>query len=177
MNEHLREADVVAYLDGRLSPDERTRVAQHLTGCIACREQLGELRSLLDVLGEWKPVEPSLGFDAALRARVADEAGAPFGWAWLRPAYAGALAVAVLAAVAFGLWQLSLPEMVAPPAVVRQATPETGLPVPILELPTLQPVEMDELVMLDNPVLLENYELLEKFDALFEPLSEEEEEL
>ncbi|MFQ5778328.1 MAG: anti-sigma factor family protein [Terriglobia bacterium] len=177
MNEHFREEDVVSYLDGRLSPDERTRVDQHLTGCIACRERLGELRSLLEVLGEWKPVEPSPGFDAALRARLADEAVAPLGWTWLRPAYAGALAVAVLAAVAFSLWQLSPPETPAPPELVRQATPETGPPAPVIELPPLQPVETDELTVLDNPVLLENYELLEKFDALFEPLSEDEEEL
>lgn len=39
-----------AYLDGELAENERREVHAHLDGCAACREELAELRSMIDTL-------------------------------------------------------------------------------------------------------------------------------
>lgn len=43
------EQDLAAYLDDRLSPEERTRFKAHLDRCAACREAVAELGALLGV--------------------------------------------------------------------------------------------------------------------------------
>lgn len=164
MSTHLREEEFVSYLDARLSPAERTRLDEHLAACAACRTQLDEFRGLMGLLGEWKAVEPSPEFDAALRARLAEEAPGRTRWGWFRPAYAAAaLALAGMIAVGVVLWQPMAPEPVPPAAGV--------------ERPPRPPVVGDDLAVVENPVLLEDYELLEEFDALFEPEPQEEEKL
>lgn len=183
MTKHLRNEELIPYLDGRLAAAKRVRLDLHLAACAACRARLEEFRGLLSLLGEWKAVEPSPGFDAALRAQIgqvreAAERARQASWFGLRPAFGAALAVAVLLAGAVGLWQLMPPASVAPPEVAQTAPPETG-PVPETIEPALPPATETEedLAVLDNPVLLENYELLEEFDVLFELLPKEEEKL
>ncbi|MBI4466519.1 MAG: zf-HC2 domain-containing protein [Acidobacteria bacterium] len=172
MSEHLREEEFIPYLDARLSDTERRRLDLHLADCAACRARRDELRALLGVLGEWEAVEPSPGFDAALQARLEEEAQRPV-WFGLRPAYAVALAGAVVAVIGLLLWR-SVPPTTGPPPVA-QTPPEVVEPAPGGETPGLQ--AGDELAALDNPVLLENYELLEEFDILFEPAGKEEKKL
>ncbi|MFO7595242.1 MAG: zf-HC2 domain-containing protein [Desulfocurvibacter africanus] len=43
------EQDLAAYLDGRLSPEERDRFKAHLDQCAACREAVAELGALLGI--------------------------------------------------------------------------------------------------------------------------------
>ena len=43
--EHLTEAELQAWFDREIDPDERARVSRHLEDCADCRRVLGELRS------------------------------------------------------------------------------------------------------------------------------------
>jgi len=153
-NEHLREAQVIPYLDGRLAASERVAVESHLESCLECRTQVAELRRLLEVLEEWPAAEPSASFAAELQRRL-DAAAQPASW-WgrlqVRPIYAGALAVVLAAAALITLWPPSQPEPVEPAQVASLEAEGVGEE-------DLAPVE---------PVLLENYELLREFDILFE---------
>ena len=173
MNSHWREEELIPYLDGRLSAAERARLDQHLAGCAACRAQLDETRALMGVLEEWKAVEPSAGFDAALRARMEAEKSRSAGWFALRPAYAAAAVFALLLVVG-----LSLVQWGSSPSVPPSATLEPSPPVQVAQTPAAPASgEEGDLTVLDNRVLLENYELLEEFDVLFEPLSNGEKKL
>jgi anti-sigma factor RsiW len=169
MSKHLKEAEIIPYLDARLSDAERQRLDRHLTDCSACRTQLAEFRALLGVLEEWKAVEPSPAFDAAVRERLRAQPEPLPRWAWLRLRSAWGAALVVLVMVAIGLWQFT--SLVPPqeqgsapdraqvePTVVPDTVPETAS------------AEGDSLELLDDPVLLENYELLAEFDVLFEPV-------
>lgn len=178
MREHLREEEFIPYLDGRVSEAERRRLDDHLAACADCRTHLYELRALMGVLADWTAAEPSAGFDAALRARFAEEANRPQPWYAVRPAYAVALAAAVVAALGLTLWQPAPPEA-NPPSVAQTQPPVTvaPAPAPLTQATPAQPAVSDDLAVLENPVLLENYELLDEFDVLFEPLAEEKKSL
>lgn len=177
MNEHLREEEVIPYLDACLSEAERRRLDTHLAACAACRAQLEELRAVLGVLEEWKVAEASPGFDAALRARLSAELRKPQPWYALRPAYAVALAAAVLTAIGVGLWRSAPSPTPAPPPVARIGQPPAvPAPSPRVQKPR-PPAAADDLAVLDNPVLLDNYELLDEFDILFEPAPRKEKKL
>jgi anti-sigma factor RsiW len=173
MKTHLKEEDYIPYLDGCLEAAERTEVDQHLAACDACRTRLGEMRSLMGVLDEWKAAEASPAFDAALRARLDEEKTKRVGWFVFRPAYAAALAAAILLALALTFWSTGVPETDAPGlAQTPQATQEVAQGLEEVDLPELfTGEETEDLAALE---VLENYELLEQFDILFEPLNGEE---
>ena len=174
MSEHLREEDFIQYVDGRLNEAERAGLDRHLAACADCRGRVDELRGVMGVLGEWQAAGPSPRFDAALRARLAEEPASAPPWYALRPAYAAALAAAAALALGVYLWPPEPPEVPAPvtqlppPPLAPGAPPVTGPP----RAPAGQGT--DELAAFDNPVLLENYELLEQFDVLFEPVPPKE---
>jgi len=46
--EHMRDVEMAAYLDRRLSGPERARVEGHLAECAECRLEMREVRGLLD---------------------------------------------------------------------------------------------------------------------------------
>jgi len=48
----LKEAELSAYLDGRLSPDRSRRLEEHLRSCDPCRRRLADLRALAEALRE-----------------------------------------------------------------------------------------------------------------------------
>lgn len=54
----IHEEQVMAYLDGELSPDEAARVAKHLDQCAGCAELAAELRGVSSRLVAWS-VEPA----------------------------------------------------------------------------------------------------------------------
>lgn len=172
MNTHWREEDLIPYLDGRLSAAERARLDQHLAGCAPCRAQLEETRALMGVLEEWKAVEPSAGFDAALRARLEQEKSRRAGWFVLRPAYAAAAVLALLLVIGLSLLQPG-----STPSVSPAGGPEPSPPAQVAQAPAAASGEEEDLAVLENRVLLENYELLEEFDVLFEPLANGEKKL
>jgi len=179
MSEHLKEEQFVVYLDARLEAGERAALDRHLAACPDCRARLDGLRAVMGVLGEWNAVEPSAGFDARLRARLAEEPSAAQPWYALRPAYAVALAAAIVLAFGLAFRSLAPPDAIPAPRVARQTQPP-ATPAPQQVAPTPTPTSPtaaqngDELAALDNPVLLENYDLLKDFDVLFEPIAPEE---
>jgi len=177
MSEHLQEESLVPYLDGRLSAAERARLGTHLAACAECRERVDELRALMGALAEWTLEQPSPAFDAALRARLAEEAEQGTGWLSLRPIYGAALAAAVVIASAVALWPpaTELPPLPQAPGVAQ--APQPGQPSTTTPAQPSQPKSngTDALAVLDNSVLLENYDLLTQFDILFEPTAEEKE--
>ena len=172
MSMHWKEEEFLEYLDRRSAPDARSRLDAHLAGCADCRCQLEEMRALGNVLNEWTPAPVSAGFEARLRARIAEEQPAPRGRFVLRPAFAMGLAAVAALAVAVMLWQ-------SPEQDVVQVNPPTPAPtVPVApQIPpsdeTASAAEVEALALLENPVLLNDYELLEEFDVLFESLEKE----
>ncbi len=102
-----------AYMDQRASAAERREVEEHLSGCAACRTRVEEFRSLSALLAEVPAVEPSFGFDARVRQRVAAEPQA--GWfAWFAPQGRLALSAAMLVALTVFLVKLPANRPVAP---------------------------------------------------------------
>src|SRR5438874_6373816 len=82
----------------------------HVDSCAECRAELISLKATFALLDEWKAPEPSPYFDQKLAVRLREEMAAPpAGWferlrsrllfntgRQFRPAFAGALAVALL---------------------------------------------------------------------------------
>jgi anti-sigma-K factor RskA len=110
--EHAHEHELTAaYALDALSPDDASRLEEHLRGCDRCRSDLAAFRETASALALAVPaVDPP----ASLRQRILDEARAerpnvvplPRGWAF-RAATAAA-AVAAAAAIGLGLWATSL---------------------------------------------------------------------
>jgi anti-sigma factor RsiW len=142
MNCERMETQLIAYLDGKAAEKERRDVEQHLAACAACRARAEEFRRVWAVLDEAPGIEPSLGFDAHVRQRIAAEPPAPGGpLAWMIPQPRFALALSVL--VALAIWLSALP-----PAVEIAQTPD------------------EEFQMIQNLPVLEDYEVLANFEPL-----------
>ena len=96
---------LIAYLDRRANSADRHEVEEHLAACSACHQRAEDFRKLWGVLDEVPLVEPSLGFDARIRARIAEEPRR--GWlGWLVPQPRLAFAMALL--LALSVWMAKL---------------------------------------------------------------------
>jgi hypothetical protein len=106
-------------------------VADHLDGCADCSSELAELKSTFALLSDWTAPEPSPFFDTKMKARLREAAASEPEGLWarsrsfllfstgrsLRPALAGALALAMLAGgggVFAGMYQRSGPVAASP---------------------------------------------------------------
>jgi anti-sigma factor RsiW len=149
---------LIAYLDGRANAAERRNVEAHLAGCAACRLRAEEFRRLWDVLDETPALEPSLGFDARLRQRIAAEPrprlwGSPAkaGWPaladWLMPSPRLVFAVTLLALMS--VWVSSRP-----PAKSDQLA--------------VAPQSEQEFQMIKDLRVLEDLDVVSSLDALSE---------
>jgi len=135
---------LIAYLDGRASDSERGVVEAHLKLCAACRERAEEFRRLWQVMAEVPAAEPSLGFDARLRQRIATAPRSKF-WGWMLPAPRFAFSVALL--VALSIWVgARQPRSVNPQNAAAKSE--------------------EQFRMINNLGVLENYDVLSNFDAL-----------
>lgn len=142
--------ELIAYLDGRANSAERHEVEDHLAGCAACRNRAEEMRKVSMLLGEMPVVEPSFGFDARVRQRVAAEPRRSW-FGWFVPAPRLALSVAML--IALGVVVAKLPSRHAPgPATTATADVQ----------------QEEDFNAIKNLGVLENYDVLTKFDALSE---------
>ena len=141
--------ELIAYLDRRANSAERVEVEDHLSTCHTCRTRAEEFRKVWKVLDEMPVQEPSLGFDARLRQRMADEPR-PGWFRWLIPQPRLALSMALL--VALCAWVSRMPR--------EYSTAATIPPAPVSEQQQFQVIE--------NLGVLENYDVLSKFDALSE---------
>ncbi|MGC2330342.1 MAG: zf-HC2 domain-containing protein [Candidatus Acidiferrales bacterium] len=142
--------ELIAYLDGRASSAERQKVEGHLEGCSACRNHAAEMRKVSTLLGELPAIEPSFGFDARVRQRVAAEPRRNWFERFVpapRPAFAVALLIALTVLVA--------------------KLPSNRTPAPSIATASAQEQEED-FNAIQNLGVLENYDVLTKFDALAE---------
>ena len=140
--------ELIAYLDRRANSAERMEVEDHLATCAGCRTRAEEFRKVWNVLDEMPIEEPSLGFDARIRQRIADEPR-PGWFRWFVPQPRLALSMALL--VALCVWVSRLP---------RDYPTTATMPAPVTEQQQYQVIE--------NLGVLENYDVLSKFDALSE---------
>ena len=71
----MSEADISAYVDGRISPDERHRLEEHLRSCPACTRKLEGLRTVVAELRHLPsvPAPRSFALTAAQAAVKRDE--------------------------------------------------------------------------------------------------------
>jgi anti-sigma factor RsiW len=136
------ESALIAYLDGKARENERRDVEAHLETCAACRTRAEEFRRVWSVLDEVPAVEPSLGFDARVRQRVAAEPRPrPFGWLIPQPRFA--FAISLLLALAVWI------SAIAP-------APEQDL----------SAGNAEEFEMIQNLQVLEDYEVLANMEVL-----------
>jgi anti-sigma factor RsiW len=136
---------LIAYLDRRANSAERREVERHLMVCDDCRGRAEQFRALWGVMDEMPVVEPSFGFDARVRQRVADEPAR--GWfGWLVPQPRLALSAAMLAVMA--VWMVKT-------APVNQ---------PGVQTPAL--VQQEDFNAIKNLDVLENYDVLASMDSL-----------
>ncbi len=167
LTRHLREEEIVPYLEGKLPEARRAGLDGHLQGCGDCRAHMDELRSVMAEMGEWVVSEPpeTLGaFDAAVRTRIAAEGDAGSGWlaGWMqpqpRPAWGLALGVLVLGAA--GLWMLPRDTV----------TPDDGIAGLVIEADVDAVIRAsgDDGVATGDELWMTDYELIQEFDALFE---------
>ena len=147
--------ELTAYLDGRMDPTERRETEEHLAGCAACRERAEELHRVWSVLEEVPVIEPSFGFDARVRQRVAAEAERSW-FAWFAPQTR--LAFSAILLIALTVWIAKRPPS-------NLGTPRT----------TGASTEQDFNAIKDLGVL-ENYDIVTKMDALSELLPSAEQQ-
>jgi len=137
--------ELIAYLDRRANSAERVLVEKHLAECDGCRTRAEDFRKLWNVLDEEPIHEPSLGFDARLRQRIAAEAR-PGWFGWLVPQPRMALSMALL--LALSVWISRLPRE--NPAALGASTAS----------------EDEQFQMIKDLGVLENYDVLTKSDVL-----------
>jgi anti-sigma factor RsiW len=134
--------ELIAYLDRRASSAERNQVEEHLGACAACRTRAEEFRKLWTALDEVPVIEPSFGFDARVRARVAAEPRPRwFGWLVPQPR----LAFSMVLLLGLSVWMAKLPPVDNSTAMKTQ-----------------------DFEAIKDLGVLENYDVLTKFDALSE---------
>jgi anti-sigma factor RsiW len=139
--------ELIAYLDRRANSAERRDVEEHLLACGSCRTRAAEFRKLWSVLDEVPVDEPSFGFDARLRQRIAAEPK-PRWFQWLVPQPRLAFSMALL--LALSVWIAKLP----PP---KNSSSFASAP-----------SEDEQFQMIEHLGVLENYDLLSKSDVLAE---------
>jgi anti-sigma factor RsiW len=149
MNCERIEGQLIAYLDTKAKPAERRNVEAHLAECADCRQRVDEFRLVAGMLDELPVITPSPSFDAALRARIAEQPRRASLWGWIVPS--PRLAFAVTALLVFSIWLSSMRPGIAPPAPVAQ-----------------QSSSQTEFSMINNLPVLEDYDVLSNFDALSE---------
>jgi anti-sigma factor RsiW len=146
MNCEKLTPELITYLDGRMNEVDRRETEEHLRGCAACRERAEQFRHVWTVMDQVPVIEPSFGFDARVRQRVAAEPGRNW-FGWFAPQ--ARLAFSAVLLIALTVWIAKRPSS-------NLATPG----------PTAS-TEQDFNAIKDLGVL-ENYDVVTKMDALSE---------
>jgi hypothetical protein len=105
---HLTEEELIAYREGETT--QREAIAEHLTGCTACRAELDRIEAVLHALDNLPVPErgPEYGRTVwqQIAPRLPEKAGRGWG-AWFEPrrwVAIGAMAAMVIAAFVAGRW-------------------------------------------------------------------------
>jgi anti-sigma factor RsiW len=139
--------ELISYLDGRASSTEQQRIEEHLAGCAACQVRAEELRKVWSALEEVPAVEPSFGFDARVRQRIAAEPRPRWFTAFV-PHPRLALSAALLVALAI--------------LVARAPSRHSGTTAPLAS------TQQEDFNAIKDLGVLEDYDVVTKFDALSE---------
>ncbi|MGH9717939.1 MAG: anti-sigma factor family protein [Candidatus Acidiferrales bacterium] len=139
--------ELIASVDGRANARERCGIEEHLAGCAACRTRAEEFRKLSTVMDELPAIEPSFGFDARLRQRIAAEPRRSRFFFFV-PQPRLALSIVLLAALTVCIVKLPLGNPVAQPATTA--------------------VQQADFNAINNLGVLENYDVVTKLGALSE---------
>ena len=128
-SEHVRVL-LSPYIDDRLAPDERERVATHLADCGPCRAELEALRQVVGLLHSVPPVPAPGALRAAIRSRIERDWRAPWRrWIDRVPAISPAsitgrwrpvTAAIVVAAIGISLWNVAGPRATRPDQALRE---------------------------------------------------------
>lgn len=137
--------ELMTYISGKGRAGMRSGMEEHLAGCAACRTRADEFRKIWGVLDEAPAIEPSFGFDARLRQRIAAESRRPRFFSFV-PQPRLALSVALLAALTVLIVKLPLGNPVALPATAT--------------------VQQEDFNAIKNLGVLENYDVVTKLGAL-----------
>ncbi len=139
---------LIAYLDRRASSADRQEIERHLTTCGDCRMRAEQFRALWGVMDEMPVIEPSFGFDARVRQRVAAEPRRKW-FGWIVPQPRLALSAALLAV--FAVW------------MVKTTPVNTHV-----ESVTATSIQQQDFNAIKNLDVLENYDVVTSMDALSE---------
>ena len=130
---HLKDSQLLAYVEDTLSPRHRERASAHLRACPACRARLErlaraaeDLTTTLHAVGDQVPVAPDRSWDAVARRWKGQRPGAPI--SPFRPLLRHAATLVVLVLIVAGLAGLIHTLAVTSPALTRP----TPTPVPTL---------------------------------------------
>jgi predicted anti-sigma-YlaC factor YlaD len=138
---------LIEHLSQRADSVQEREVGEHLAGCVACRRTAEEFRAIWNVMDELPAIEPSFGFDARVRQRVAAEPHRRWFDLLVRQPRL-ALAIGMLIALMFLVVKLP---------VKNPGT--TG---------TTSVTQQEDFNAIKNLGVLENYDVVTKMDALSE---------
>jgi anti-sigma factor RsiW len=139
--------ELIEHLNHRADSAQRRDIEEHLVRCAACRKRAEEFRGIWNVMDELPAVEPSFGFDARVRQRVAAEPSRKW-FEFFVPQPRLALAVGLLIALMVLVMKLPLKN--------------PGTPV------TTAAAQQEDFNAIKNLGVLENYDVVTKMDALSE---------
>jgi anti-sigma factor RsiW len=148
------------YILGKIEPNLRKCIEAHLDGCAGCRAELEEMRDPIRILGEVGYEEYPDAFWQELHASIMESVSKPAPLRWKVPAFAGAIAV-VLLAVGVGIFEFSShpaqPELNSLAALTTSLPPEQAVTLPSLNINYVDVVssqanELDEMGAVDDSV-------------------------
>ncbi len=139
--------ELIEHLNHRADSAQRRDVEEHLASCAACRKRAEEFHGIWNVMDELPAVEPSFGFDARVRQRVAAEPRRKW-FELFVPQPRLALAVGLLIALLVLVMKLPL------------KNPGTTA--------TTAATQQEDFNAIKNLGVLENYDVVTKMDALSE---------
>jgi Domain of unknown function (DUF4349)/Putative zinc-finger len=88
-NHPVEHEELMAYLDGELSPDRATESAEHLEQCPECRQVAADLRGVSETLVAWRVEEaerePAKKVIEELHKRAAEKSSSSLTWTWRSP--------------------------------------------------------------------------------------------
>ncbi|HKN13549.1 MAG TPA: zf-HC2 domain-containing protein [Candidatus Binatus sp.] len=168
MAENHPDTELIPYLRGELSPDERARVRTHLEGCAQCRESAEESSAIVSNLArvvddvrepDWADYQREL--KRKLRAAQAGNAGVRGRWRWRRadvrlpvfgwPSMAMATAAVAVLAIAIVMHRGSGGSVQAPG---------------VDQLELQQELSSADVGLLANYHVVEHLDLLENYDVI-----------
>ncbi len=148
------------YILGKIEPNLRKCIEAHLDGCAACQAELEEIKDPIRILSEVGYEEYPDSFWQELHAAIMEKVRKPEPARWKVPAFAGAVAV-VLLAVGLGIFEIShrpaQQQMSSIAALATSLPPEQAVTLPSLNINYVDVVssqanELDEMGAVDDSV-------------------------